>query len=152
MVQDALHKDKSDLAITIAELLHDTGVSPDAYAESVKVTLQGPTVVLQHSPCDVYTNSCNTDILRLWGANVDLQYFTNEVATVMYVCSYMTKGEKAMGETLKRVSKECRNDDMRSQMNKIKKEFLGKRVIGAPEWCMQVLSLWLMKKVGKLFM
>ena len=133
MVQDALHKDKSDLAITIAELLHDTSVSPDAYAESVKVTSRGPTVVLQRAPCDVYTNSCNTDILRLWGANVDLQYVTNEVATVMYVCSYMTKGEKAMGETLKRVSKECRNDDMRTQMNKIKKEFLGKRVIGAPE-------------------
>ena len=112
MIQDALHKDKSDLAITIAELLHDTGVSPDAYAESVKVTLRGPTVVLRHAPCDVSTNSCNTDILRLWGANVDLQYVTNEVATVMYVCSYMTKGEKAMGKTLKRVSKECRNDDM----------------------------------------
>ena len=137
MVQDALHKDKSDLAITIAELLHDTGVSPDAYAESVKVTSQGPTVVLRCAPCDVYTNSCNTDILRLWGgANVDLQYVTNEVATVMYVCSYMTKGEKAMGKTLKRVSKECRNDDMRTQMNKIKKEFLDKRVIGAPESCM----------------
>ena len=41
MVQDALHKDKSDLDITIAELLHDTGVSPDAYAESVKVTSRG---------------------------------------------------------------------------------------------------------------
>ena len=149
MVQDALHKDKSDLAITIAELLHDTGVSPDAYAESVIVTSQGPTVVLRHAPCDVYTNSCNTDILRLWGANVDLQYVTNEVATVMYVCSYMTKGEKAMGETLKRVSKECRNDDMRTQMNKIKKEFLGKHVIGAPESCMRVLSLWLMKKSRK---
>ena len=149
MVQDALHKDKSDLAITIAELLHDTSVSPDAYAESVKVTLWGPTVVLQRAPCDVYTNSCNTDILRLWGANVDLQYVTNEVATVMYVCSYMTKGEKAMGETLKRVSKECRNDDMRTQMNKIKKEFLGKHVIGAPESCMRVLSLWLMKKSWK---
>ena len=67
MVQDALHKDKSDLAITIAELLHDTGVSPDAYAESVKVTSRGPTVVLLRAPCDVYTNSCNTDILRLWG-------------------------------------------------------------------------------------
>ena len=149
MVQDALHKDKSDLAITIAELLHDTSVSPDAYAESVKVTSRGPTVVLRRAPCDVYTNSCNTDILRLWGANVDLQYVTNEVATVMYVCSYMTRGEKAMGETLKRVPKECRNDDMRTQMNKIKKEFLGKRVIGAPESCMRVLSLWLMKKSWK---
>ena len=58
----------------------------------------------------------------------------------------MTKGEKAMGETLKRVAKECRNDDMHTQMNKIKKEFLGKRVIGAPESCMRILSLWLMKK------
>ena len=31
-------------------------------------------------------------------------------------------------------------------MNKIKKEFLGKRVLGAPESAMQVLSMWLMKK------
>ena len=27
--------------------------------------------------------------------------------TVKYVCSYMTKGEKGMGKTLKRVAKEC---------------------------------------------
>ena len=34
-------------------------------------------------------------------------------------------------------------------MNKIKKEFLGKRVVGAPESAMQVLSMWLMKKSRK---
>ena len=67
MVQDALHRDKSDLAITVNELLHDAGVSPDSYAESIKVTSCGPNVVLQCSPCDAYTNSCNPDILRLWG-------------------------------------------------------------------------------------
>ena len=78
---------------------------------------------MRRSPQDICINSCNLDILRLWGANVDLQYVINEVATVMYVCSYMTKGEKAMGETLKRVARECRNDDMRTQMNKIKREF-----------------------------
>ena len=38
----------------------------------------------------------------------------------------MTKGEKGMGETLKRVAKECHNDDIQTQMNKIKKEFLSK--------------------------
>ena len=37
----------------------------------------------------------------------------------------MTKGEKGMGETLKRVAKECQNDAIQTQMNKIKKEFLG---------------------------
>ena len=34
-------------------------------------------------------------------------------------------------------------------MNKIKKEFLGKQVLGAPESAMQVLSMWLMKKSRK---
>ena len=78
-----------------------------------------------------------------------LQYVINETATVKYVCSYMTKGEKGMGETLKRVAKECRNDSIWTQMNKIKKEFLGKQVLGAPESAMQVLSMWLMKKRRK---
>ena len=45
----------------------------------------------------------------------------------------MMKSEKAMGEALKRVAKECQNDDIQTQMNKIKKEFIGKRVVGAPE-------------------
>ena len=31
-----------------------------------------------------------------------------------------------MAETLKRVANECQNDAIQTQMNKIKKEFLGK--------------------------
>ena len=61
----------------------------------------------------------------------------------------MTKGEKGMGETLKRVAKECQNVAIRTQMNKIKKEFLGKQVLGAPESAMGVFSMWLMKKKQK---
>ena len=51
----------------------------------------------------------------------------------------MTKGEKGMGETLKRVTKQCQNDAVCTQMNKIKKEFLGKQVLGAAESAMWVL-------------
>ena len=61
----------------------------------------------------------------------------------------MTKSEKGMGETLKSVGKECQNDAIYTQMNKIKKEFLGKWVLGAPESAMQVLSMWLMQKSRK---
>ena len=38
---------------------------------------------------------------------MDLQYVINKIATAKYVYSYMTKGEMGMGETLKRVAKEC---------------------------------------------
>ena len=62
----------------------------------------------------------------------------------------MMKSEKATGEALKRVAKECQNDDIQTQIkNKIKKEFIGKRVVVAPESAMRVLSMWLMKKSRK---
>ena len=38
----------------------------------------------------------------------------------------MTKGEKGLGKTLKKVAKECQNDAIQTQMNRIKKEFLDK--------------------------
>ena len=81
---------------------------------------------MQQNPQDIFINACNHDILSLWEGNFDFQYVINEIATVKYVCSYMTKGEKGMGETLKRVAKECQNDSIQTQMNKINKEFLGK--------------------------
>ena len=69
---------------------------------------------MKQSPQDVFLNACNHDILSLWGGNVDHQDVFNEIATVKYVCSYMTKGEKGMGETLKRVAKECLNDAIKA--------------------------------------
>ena len=54
-----------------------------------------------------------------------------------------------MGETLKSVAKECHHDDIHTQMNKTKKEFLGERILGAPESAMCVLSMWLICKSRK---
>ena len=54
-----------------------------------------------------------------------------------------------MGETLKRVAKECRDDDIQTQMKKVKKEFLGKTAFGCLESVMRILSMWLMKKSRK---
>ena len=47
-------------------------------------------------------------MLHLQKGNVDLQYVINGIATVKYVCSYVTKGEKRMGETPKRVAKSAK--------------------------------------------
>ena len=118
------------------------------YTEALKVSQKGTNVILKHNVEDVFTNACNVDILSLWGENMDLQPVVDDVEAVMCICSYMTKGEKAMGETLKRVSKECKNDDICTQMKK-KKEFLDKRVFRTPESAMQILSMWLMKKSRK---
>ena len=119
---------------------------------ALSLASKGPNIILKGNPCDIFINPSNTEILQLWGSNIDLQYIINEIATVMYVCSYMTKGEKAMGETLKRVAQECQNDDIKTQMNKLKHEFLRKRVVGLPESVMCVLSMWFMLKSRKVIL
>ena len=116
---------------------------------AVKVTKHGRSVVLQRNPSDAYTNGCNHEILHLWGANVDFQFVLDEYSTVMYMCSYMMKSEKAMGEVLKNVAKECKSDPIEQQLKKIGKAFVGHCVVGAPEAAMRELSMWLMKKSRK---
>ena len=135
--------------ISTQHFLQDNNLDVETYIDALKISKRGPNVILQGNPQDVLINACNHDMLSLWGGNVDLQYVINEMATVKYVCSYMTKGEKGMGETLKRVAKECQNDAIQTQRNKIKKVFLGKQVLGAPESAMQVWSRRLMKKSRK---
>ena len=78
-----------------------TNLDVETYMDSLQISQRGPNVILKQNPQDVFINACNNDILSLWRGNVDLQYVINEIATVKYVCSYMTKGEKGKGETLK---------------------------------------------------
>ena len=114
-------------------LLQEINLDVETYMDALKILQRGPNVILNLNPQDVFINAWKHDILSLWRGNVDLQYVINEIATVKYVCSYMMKGEKGIGETLKRV---VLNDAIQTQMNKIKKKFLGKQVLWAPESAM----------------
>ena len=136
-------------AMSMQEMLEIIGVDLDCYTNALQMSMKRTTLILKHNIQDAFINGVNIDILNLWGGNMDLQMVINDVTMVMYVCSYMTKGEKVMGETLKRVVKECRDDNIQTQMKKIKKEFLGKRAFGCPESVMRILSMWLMKKSRK---
>ena len=131
------------------EMLEVIGVELDHYLKVLQMSMKGTMLIPEHNIQDAFINGVNIDILNLWGGYMDLQMVIDDVAVVMYVCSYMTKGEKVMGETLKRLAKECRDDDIQTQMKKIKKEFLGKGAFGCLESVMRILLMWLMKKSRK---
>ena len=90
--------------------LQEINLEVETYMDALKISKRGTNVILKQNPQDVFINACSHDMLFLWRGNVNLQYVINEIATVKYVCSYTTKGEKGMGDTLKRVAKECQND------------------------------------------
>ena len=82
------------------QFLQDINLDVEKYMGALQISQRGPNVILKWNLQDVFINACNNDIFSLWRGNINLQYVINEIATVKYVCSYMTKGEKEMGKTL----------------------------------------------------
>ena len=61
---------------------------------ALSVSSKGFNIVLKCDLCDIYINPSNRNILQLWCGNTDCQYVIDKVATVMYMCNYMTKVKK----------------------------------------------------------
>ena len=135
--------------ISFSDLLCKSGVGEEEYVNCLKISRIGKTVILKRNPCDILTNGCNLKILKLWKGNIDFQFVVDEYSTVMYICGYMMKSEKALGDQLKRVAKESQNDHIKEQLKKIGTAFLGNRVVGAPESVIKLNSMWLIKKSRK---
>ena len=91
--------------ITMSELLLKANVSLDLYMSSLKRSVCGNNVILKRNPSESWINNYNPDILKLWRANMDVQYILDPYACVMYIAAYLVKNERSMSEMLKQVLK-----------------------------------------------
>ena len=69
---------------------------------------------------------------------MDIQFILDAYACVT---SYMMKSERAMGDLLKQVSKECESESIRHQLRRLGSTFLNHREVSAQEGVYQLLSM-----------
>ena len=63
------------------------------YLCGLKICSTGNSVVMQRKPSESWINTYNPDVIRIWQANMDLQYILDPYACVMYIAAYMLKSE-----------------------------------------------------------
>ena len=73
----------------VNELLTSAGISSDIYHQCLSMS-KATTVILKRTPAERYINYYDADILRLWEANMDLQFVCDPYACVSYIVSYVT--------------------------------------------------------------
>ena len=127
--------------ISLSDLLRKAGISLDAYIQALKICSKGNSVVMKRSPSKCWINNYNRDVLRAWKGNMDIQFILDPYACVMYIASYMLKSEKGMSELLRQVSRECRGEDIKVQLRRLKSVFLNHREVSAQEAVYRILSL-----------
>jgi hypothetical protein len=144
--KDVLCKVHEELAInnerTLGELLAAAKVPLQLYDEALKYSSVQPTIVLKRQPKESSINNYNRNVLRYWQANLDLQYIIDAFACAMYILSYISKGERQMGDLLKQAAAEVsQTDDIRKQMRKLGNVFVTHREVSSQEAVYRALSL-----------
>ena len=90
-VRDVLDDKDTPEDISMHELLLKAGVSCDMYLCGLKICSTGNRVVMKRKPSESWINTYNPDVIRVWRANMDLEYILDPYACVMYIAAYMLK-------------------------------------------------------------
>ena len=139
----------SHSAIQFDEVLEELHLTPTNYVDLLKISSTSPQIILQRDIPDMRINSYNPTILKIWKGNMDIQYIVDAISAVMYVCSYMMKAEKGMGDLLKRICKEVHSAEIRTQLKTVGRAFLDTRELCGQESGMRILSMPLIEKSRK---
>ena len=127
---------------TLEELYQKANINEIDYKEALKGCANTPTIFLKRSPNETCINNYNINILKIWRANHDIQFVTDAYACAMYILSYVSKGERQMGELLKAAAKECQNDgSIKQQLRKLGNVFLTHSELSAQEAAYRAISL-----------
>ena len=104
----------------LKQLLECASLTEEEYMQALNRSSGLISIILKRKPADTCVNNFNPTILKIWRANMDIQYVTDPWACAMYILSCISKGELQMGKLLKEASKECGADDLiRQQIRKV---------------------------------
>lgn len=80
--------------ITFQKFLEKLELTEVQYIQAIRYSLKRPTLLLKRSTSEVRINNYNTDPLKAWRADVDLQFVLDPYACAVYILSYITKGQR----------------------------------------------------------
>ncbi|CAH1233099.1 PIF1 [Branchiostoma lanceolatum] len=132
--------------ISLEHLLRRAKVHPQEYQQALKLTKSREPIILRRNPSETDINQYNPKILKLWRANMDIQFILDPYSCIMYITSYMLKSERAMSDLLQKVLEESRGEDLKSKLRKVGSAFLNNREVSAQEAVYRLLSLPLQRK------
>jgi len=129
--------------LNFEEFLVKLGLTEQQYIMAVRYSLKRDTLLLNRSPSEIRINSYNSDLLKAWQANMDIQYILDPYACAVYILSYITKGQRGMSKLLRKASEEASsgNKDIINKVRHIGSKFLNAVKVSAQEAVYLVLQM-----------
>ena len=104
-----LKSDDFNKDLTLEEILKHLDIDGDEYQQALTMSERGKQVVLRRKPNESFINNYNKRFIKIYQANMDLQFCMDPYAVVTYVCDYWSKDETGMTEFLKKALMEAKS-------------------------------------------
>ncbi|KAL9956638.1 hypothetical protein ACROYT_G038144 [Oculina patagonica] len=142
-ISELLDNLKYDEEMNFEEFLQKLGFTEEEYIMALRYSLKRDTLLLKRSPSEIRINNYNSNLLKAWQANMDIQYILDPYACAVYILSYITKGQRGMSKLLRRASEEASsgNKDIMNKVRHIGNKFLNAVEISAQEAVYLVLQM-----------
>ena len=72
--------------ITFEAFLEKVELTESQYIETIRYSLKHPTLLLKRSPSEIRINNYNTNLLKAWRANMDLQFVLDPMLALYTFC------------------------------------------------------------------
>lgn len=76
--------------------LQEIDISLETYLHCIQSTLTVSKVFLKRSLEETRINNYNKTLLKCWEANLDIQFILDPYASVSYIVSYISKGQRGL--------------------------------------------------------
>ncbi|XP_026470005.1 uncharacterized protein LOC113373956 [Ctenocephalides felis] len=133
------------------DILKELGMNETEYILSIRSSLKQKRVFLKRSSLEVAVNAYNSNILKLFESNMDLQIILDEYAVISYVTNYISKIEGGLSKLLREAAMDCDNNNksIKEKFCAVTNVFLNSNLMSAQEAAYHVLSLSLSKQSRK---
>ena len=117
----------------ILRLLEAADVSEEDYLTALSYNRFGHSYHIKRDIDEIHINSYNTEWLRAWDGNLDIQVCMDFFQVITYVTAYYNKDENELENVIKQVVESNPDESVKEKMRKIATVFLTHRQIGESE-------------------
>ena len=142
-IKEQLDSMKYGEDINFDQFLKKIALTEENYILALRHIIKRNTLFLKRLPSEIRINNYNTQLLKAWRANMDMQYVLDPYACATYILSYITKGQRGMSRLLEKATEEVKsgNKDISQKVRHIGNKFLNAVEISAQEAAYLVLQM-----------
>ena len=125
------------------DILQTMNLSQEQYNNVHSIITKRKCMIYQRNVDALWINPYNKTLLLAWNANMDIQPVLDVYSCVMYIVSYISKAERQMGDLLRNIQSEARQNHMEpmQELRQLGNVFIQNRDISVMEAVFRVTGM-----------